>query len=84
MAKGSDFAELLGEVLSASTAENFKRLVAGEAGANRGKKEIAVRSKKEGQDAVHDAIQLDDLRTSDPAGTVTKAMGDCFYKKPVK
>jgi rubrerythrin len=50
------FAELLGEVLSEDTEENLKRLVDGEAGANRGKKEIAVRSKKEGQDAIHDAI----------------------------
>lgn len=50
------FAELLGEVLSESTEENLKRLVDGEAGANRGKKEIAIRSKKEGQDAIHDAI----------------------------
>jgi rubrerythrin len=50
------FAELLGEVLSENTAENLKRLVDGEAGANRGKKEIAVSSKKAGQDAVHDAI----------------------------
>lgn len=50
------FAELLGEVLSESTEENLKKLVDGEAGANRGKKEIAIRSKKEGQDAIHDAI----------------------------
>lgn len=50
------FAELLGEALSESTAENLKKLVDGEAGANRGKKDIATRSKKEGQDAIHDAI----------------------------
>ncbi|AEF93323.1 Rubrerythrin [Desulfotomaculum nigrificans CO-1-SRB] len=50
------FAELLGEGLSESTEENLKKLVDGEAGANRGKKEIATRAKKEGQDAIHDAI----------------------------
>lgn len=50
------FAELLGEVLSKDTEENLKRLVDGEAGANRAKKEIATRSKMEGQDAIHDAI----------------------------
>ena len=50
------FAELLGEAYGESTEENLKKLVAGEAGANRGKKEIATRSKKEGQDAIHDAI----------------------------
>lgn len=52
----AQFAELLGEVLSEDTEENLKKLVAGEAGANRGKKEIATRSKKEGQDAIHDAV----------------------------
>jgi len=50
------FAELLGDVLSDRTEENLKRLVDGEAGANRGKKDIAVRSKNEDQDAVHDAV----------------------------
>lgn len=50
------FAELLGETISESTAENLKKLVDGESGANRGKKDIATRAKKEGQDAIHDAI----------------------------
>lgn len=50
------FAELLGELLSDSTGENLKKLVDGEAGANRGKKELATRSKKEGQGAIHDAV----------------------------
>ncbi|MCL5934949.1 MAG: NADH peroxidase, partial [Firmicutes bacterium] len=50
------FAELLGEALSESTEANLKKLVEGESGANRGKKEIAIRSKKEGQDAIHEAI----------------------------
>jgi len=55
-AHAARFAELLGEVLSEKTEENLKKLVDGEAGANRGKKAIAVRAKQEGQDAIHDAI----------------------------
>lgn len=50
------FAELLGDVLCESTEKNLEKLVDGEAGANRGKKEIAIRTKKEGHDAIHDAI----------------------------
>ncbi len=49
------FCELLGGV-SESTKENLEKLVAGESGANTGKKGIAVRSKAENQDAIHDAI----------------------------
>lgn len=49
------FCELIGGI-SESTKENLEKLVAGESGANKGKKEIATRSKAENQDAVHDAI----------------------------
>jgi rubrerythrin len=49
------FCELLGGV-SESTKENLEKLVAGESGANSGKKGIAVRSKAENQDAIHDAM----------------------------
>lgn len=49
------FCELVGGI-SESTRENLIKLVAGECGANAGKKEIATRSKQENQDAVHDAI----------------------------
>jgi len=49
------FCELLGGI-SESTRENLEKLVAGESGANAGKKEIATRSKAENQDAIHDAI----------------------------
>jgi len=49
------FCELIGGI-SESTKENLEKLVAGESGANSGKKGIAVRSKAENQDAVHDAI----------------------------
>lgn len=49
------FCELIGG-LSESTKENLEKLVAGESGANAGKKDIATRSKAENQDAVHDAV----------------------------
>ncbi len=50
------FAELLGEVFSTSTKENLEARVAAEVGANIGKKDIAVRAKQEGQDAIHDFV----------------------------
>lgn len=49
------FFELIGG-LSESTKENLKKLVAGECGANKAKKDIATRSKQEGLDAVHDSV----------------------------
>lgn len=49
------FCELLGGI-SESTRENLEKLVAGESGANAGKKDIATRSKQQNQDAIHDAI----------------------------
>ena len=49
------FCELIGGI-SESTKENLSRLVAGESGANAGKKGIATRSKAANQDAVHDAV----------------------------
>jgi len=51
----AQFCELLGGV-SESTKENLEKLVAGESGANTCKKGIAVRSKEENQDAIHDAV----------------------------
>lgn len=49
------FCELIGGI-SESTEENLKNLVMGECGANKGKKELATKSKEAGADAVHDAI----------------------------
>ncbi|MCE5237353.1 NADH peroxidase [bacterium] len=51
----AQFCELLGGV-SESTKENLEKLVAGESGANAGKKDIATRSKAENQDAIHDCV----------------------------
>lgn len=52
----AQFAELLGEVLTESTAENLKKLIQGETGANIGKKDIATRAKQQNQDAIHDFV----------------------------
>ncbi|MEN6625956.1 MAG: NADH peroxidase [Candidatus Sumerlaeia bacterium] len=49
------FCELLGGI-SESTKENLKKLVMGECAANACKKDIATRSKAEGQDAIHDSV----------------------------
>jgi len=49
------FCELLGGI-SESTKGNLEKLVAGESGANTGKKGIAVRSKAENQDEIHDSV----------------------------
>lgn len=55
-AHAARFCELLGESVSESTKENLQTMINGEAGANRGKKDLATRAKKEGQDAIHDAV----------------------------
>jgi rubrerythrin len=49
------FCELVGGI-SECTKTNLERLVAGESGANTGKKGLAVRSKADNQDAIHDAV----------------------------
>ncbi|MDH3974550.1 MAG: NADH peroxidase [Deltaproteobacteria bacterium] len=50
------FAELLGEVLVASTEENLKARVAAENGACAGKKKLATRAKELNLDAIHDTV----------------------------
>ena len=50
------FAELLGEVVSASTEENLKVRVAAENGATEGKTELAKKAKALGLDAIHDTV----------------------------
>ncbi len=52
----SKFAELLGEVLTDSTKKNLEMRYMAEAGACKGKLELAVRAKKLGYDAVHDTV----------------------------
>ena len=50
------FAELLGEVVTASTKENLTLRAAAENGATAGKADLAARAKKLGFDAIHDTV----------------------------
>ena len=50
------FAELLGEIVSASTKENLQARVDAETGACAAKLEIASRAKQLGLDAIHDTV----------------------------
>lgn len=50
------FAEMLGEVVSASTKENLEKRVAAEHGATQGKLDLAKRAKELNLDAIHDAV----------------------------
>ncbi|MBQ2860747.1 MAG: hypothetical protein IJE80_06245, partial [Peptococcaceae bacterium] len=50
------FAELLGEVVTASTEENLKLRVAAEHGATQGKQDLATMAKMKGLDAIHDTV----------------------------
>ncbi|MDR2940898.1 MAG: NADH peroxidase [Clostridiales bacterium] len=50
------FAELLGEVLDASTKTNLEMRVAAEHGATQGKKDLATKAKQLNLDAIHDTV----------------------------
>lgn len=50
------FAELLGEVVSASTKDNLTKRVAAEHGATQGKLDLAKRAKELNLDAIHDTV----------------------------
>jgi rubrerythrin len=50
------FAELLGEVVDASTKKNLEMRVMAEHGATQGKKDLAVMAKQQGLDAIHDTV----------------------------
>jgi rubrerythrin len=50
------FAELLGEVLDASTKKNLEMRVMAEHGATQGKKDLAVKAKQLNLDAIHDTV----------------------------
>ena len=52
----SRFAELLGEVVSASTKENLEARVKAENGATAGKVDLAMRAKALDLDAIHDTV----------------------------
>lgn len=50
------FGELLGELVSGSTKENLEKMLAGENGACKSKKEIATLAKQLNYDAIHDSV----------------------------
>lgn len=50
------FAELLGEVLTADTKKNLELRASAECGACDGKKQLAIRAKELGLDAIHDTV----------------------------
>ena len=50
------FAELLGEVVSASTKENLEKRIAAEHGACQGKQDLAKLAKQLNLDAIHDTV----------------------------
>lgn len=50
------FQEMLGDLVSNSTKENLEKMLAGENGACKGKKEIATRAKQLNLDAIHDSV----------------------------
>ncbi len=52
----SKFAELLGEVVTASTKKNLEMRVEAENGATAGKTDLAKRAKELGLDAIHDTV----------------------------
>lgn len=52
----SKFAEILGEVVVADTKANLQARVEAEYGACAGKKDLAVKAKKENLDAIHDTV----------------------------
>ena len=50
------FAELLGDVVSASTKENLQKRVMAENGACEGKMKLAAKAKQMNLDAIHDTV----------------------------
>lgn len=50
------FAELIGEVLTSDTKKNVEMRADAECGACKGKKDLAVRAKELGYDAIHDTV----------------------------
>lgn len=50
------FQEMLGELVTSSTKENIEKMLTGENGACKGKKEIATRAKQLNLDAIHDSV----------------------------
>ena len=74
------FAELLGEVVSKSTEENLKKMLAGENGACKSKQEIAKKAKELNLDAIHDSVH-EMARDEARHGKALEAMLKRYFNK---
>lgn len=76
----SRYAEMLGEVVSASTKENLEARVAAENGASKGKTAIAKKCKEMNLDALHDSIH-EMARDESRHGQAFLGMLNRYFKK---
>jgi rubrerythrin len=74
------FAELLGEVVSASTKENLEKRITAENGATSGKFDLAKRAKALNLDAIHDTVH-EMARDEARHGRAFKALYDRYFGK---
>ncbi|MBI5141996.1 MAG: rubrerythrin family protein [Nitrospirae bacterium] len=81
-AHAARFAELNGMV-SPSTRENIERMLAGEVGANRGKRAAAVKAKELNMDEAHDAFD-ESSRDEARHAMMLKGLLGRFFKEDVR
>lgn len=74
------FAELLGEVITDSTAENLKMRVEAEYGATAGKTDLAKRAKALNLDAIHDTVH-EMARDEARHGKALEGLYNRYFKK---
>ena len=74
------FAELLGEVLTDSTAENLKMRIDAEYGATAGKTDLAKRAKALNLDAIHDTVH-EMARDEARHGKALEGLYNRYFKK---
>ncbi|MBO7577336.1 MAG: NADH peroxidase, partial [Bacteroidales bacterium] len=74
------FAELLGEVLTDSTAENLKMRIDAEYGATAGKTDLAKRTKALNLDAIHDTVH-EMARDEARHGKALEGLYNRYFKK---
>lgn len=74
------FAELLGEVVTDSTAENLRMRIEAENGATRGKTDLAKRAKALNLDAIHDTVH-EMARDEARHGKAFQGLYNRYFKK---
>ena len=74
------FAEMLGEVVTASTKKNLELRVAAENGATAGKVELAKLAKQQNLDAIHDTVH-EMARDEARHGKALKGLLDRYFGK---